>query len=177
MSDLARAVLLLSAAVNPPRLAGLTSRLGRAPVAGGAALGGAVLTVLAVASGPLLDGLEISEPTLRVAAGLVAAAAGLWHLVGPAPSPWDVGPGRGASLAPVAFPVLLRPEVVLSALSTGAQDGVWVAVLASTVALALGGLALVRPADSRVVRAAGRLVGALLVVLGVALVVGGVLAV
>ena len=79
------AALLL--ALNPARAAFGVPRAGRSPrsvvgvAAAGAAIGGLAVCAAAAVGGPLLDALDVSEPSFRIAAGVVAALAGAGDLV------------------------------------------------------------------------------------------------
>jgi small neutral amino acid transporter SnatA (MarC family) len=176
VSEFARLLVLYVAAVNPLRLLGTVRGADPAGSTAGGLVSLAGILLLAALSEPLLDGLDISEPTARVAAGLVAASAGLWHLIGPRPQAWEAASGLRSGLVPIAFPVLLRPEVALLAVSAGADEGVLSTAVAAAVGIAIGVLALRRSAEPpRVARAGARLLGAVLVLLGIDLVVDGVL--
>jgi small neutral amino acid transporter SnatA (MarC family) len=177
------AALLL--ALNPARAAFGVPRAGRSPrtVAGVAAAGGAIggLTVCAAAAagGPLLEALDASDASFRVAAGIIAAVAGAADLFRRPPAPEPALPGWRAALIPVAIPVVARPVLLVLALGAGADQG----VLPSAGAMAIGvalltGLAAAWPTEGprgRVLRWAGRLLAAGLVACGVILTIDGVL--
>jgi small neutral amino acid transporter SnatA (MarC family) len=179
------AVLVL--ALNPVRAALGVPRAGRPrrTVAGLAALGGALggLAVCAAAAvgGPLLEAVDVSEPSFRVAAGILAALAGAADLLRRPPPPEPALPGWRAALVPVAIPVVARPALLVLALGAGADRGV--AVSAAAVALGIVLLtALAAGWDpegpaARVLRWASRVLAAALVAGGVLLAVDGVLAV
>jgi small neutral amino acid transporter SnatA (MarC family) len=179
------AVLLL--ALNPARAAFGVPRGGRRPraVAEVAAVGG-VLGALAVCfaalvGGPLLDGLDVSESSFRIAAGIVAALAGAVDLFRPPPSPEPALHGLRAALVPVAVPLVARPALLVLALGAGADVGALEAVGAMAVGVALlTAAAAACPTDGpggRVLRWAGRLLAAGLVAFGVLLTLDGILAV
>jgi small neutral amino acid transporter SnatA (MarC family) len=163
------------AALNPAARAARLRHLDDRRALLGALVTVAVVAAIAGLSGPLLDAGDISGPNVRVAAGLVLTAAGLVELVRGRGPEQDLPPGPWAAVVPVAFPVLLQPQVGLLALSAGADHGVAVTALAAlgalVVFLAAGrvGTALLIPL--------GRLLGAMGVVAGTALVVDGVLSV
>ena len=100
----------------------------RRTVAGLAAVGGAIggLAVCAAASvaDPLLDALDVSDPSFRIAAGVVARIAGAPTCSGGRPAPEPALPGRRAALVPVAMPVVARPALLVLALGAGADRGV-----------------------------------------------------
>jgi small neutral amino acid transporter SnatA (MarC family) len=175
----------LLVALNPARAAFAVPRAGRSPraVAGLAAVGGAIggLAVCAVAAvgEPLLDALDVSEPSFRVAAGIVAVLAGATDLFRRAPAPEPALAGRRAALIPVALPVVARPALVVMALGAGADQGVLVSAAAMATGTALlTALAAGWPTEGpgvRGLRWAGRLLAAGLVACGVILAIDGVL--
>jgi hypothetical protein len=122
---------------------------------------GAGLVVLAVAFGDdLLDALDISPESFRIAAGLVLGTAGARTLVWPEPGP---GP----------FPaVLVTPDLACLALSFGADEAAWKVFAAAAVALPLLMAAIARPRGPMVV--AAQFLAALELVVAVALIVSGV---
>lgn len=130
------AILLLVAVVNPARrraeLADDT-----AVVAAGAALTLTVLVLLGWWGESLIDALDISAPTLRVGVGLVLGGRGLIDLVRGLPQPGEGLTGRGGAVMPVFFPVLLRPELALVAISVSVDAGRGAMVLAATIGLGL----------------------------------------
>jgi small neutral amino acid transporter SnatA (MarC family) len=104
---------------------------------GGAAGALLVLAASAVAP-PLLDALDVSDPSFRTAAGIVAVVAGVADLFRRSPRPEPALPGRRAALVPVAVPLVARPALLVLALGAGADRG----ILPSTVAMAIGMAAL-----------------------------------
>jgi small neutral amino acid transporter SnatA (MarC family) len=174
-------------ALNPARAGFGVPRAGRSPrtVAGvaavGGVLGGLAVCAAATAGDPLLEALDVSEPSFRIAAGIVAGLAGAADLFRRPPPPEPALAGWRAALIPVAIPVVARPALLVLALGAGADQG----VLPSAGAMALGiallaGLAAGWPTEGpggRVLRWAGRLLAAALVACGVILAVDGVLAV
>ena len=76
----------------------------------------------AAVGGPLLDALDVSEPSFRVAAGIVAALAGAVDLFRRPPSPEPALAGWRAALVPVAIPVVARPALLVLALGAGADQ-------------------------------------------------------
>jgi small neutral amino acid transporter SnatA (MarC family) len=179
------AVLLL--ALNPPRAAFAVPREGRSrravvrlAVAGGA-IGALVVFVAALAGDPLLDLLDVSEPSFRLAAGIVAAVAGAADLFRRPPAPEPALPGWRAALVPVAIPAVARPALVVLALGAGADERVLASVRAMLLAIALlTVLAALWPTDGAQGRAlswASRLLAAGLVACGVILAIDGILAV
>jgi small neutral amino acid transporter SnatA (MarC family) len=178
------AVATLVLATNPPRRRAALSVDETTTVALGATLAAVALVVVAAVSGPLLDALDVSAPNARIAAGLVLAVVSLHDLVWKPPPSGAALPGRAAALVPVCFPVLLRPEVALVALSLGADHGVAAALLAATLGAAavtgwhaLGAARRERPVFTRVERGLGVVDAGLAAALAVALVADGVLAI
>jgi small neutral amino acid transporter SnatA (MarC family) len=177
------AALLL--ALNPARAAFAIPRAGQAPreavglaVLGGA-LGGAAVCLVAAAGDPLLDALDVSEPSFRLAAGVVAAVAGIADLFRRPPSPEPALPGWRAALIPVAIPAVARPALLVMAIGAGADRSALVAVAAMVAAVGLlAGLTAWCPTDGPRGRALGwarRLLAVGLVACGVLLAVDGLL--
>ena len=177
--------LALILALNPARAAFGIPRAGRPaemPVrlaALGGAIGGLVVLVLAAVADPLLDALDVSAPSLQTAAGIVAAIAGAADIFRRPPPPEPSLAGWRAALVPVAIPVVLRPALVVLALSAGAEEGVPVTV--GAVVLGVGLLTAfaangpVEGARGRVLRWSARLLAAGLVACGVVLAIDGIL--
>ena len=123
------AALLL--ALNPARAAFGIPRAGRSrarpspawPPLGGA-IGGLLVCAAAAVGDPLLDALDVSDPSFRLAAGIVAAVAGAADLFRRPPAPEPALPGWRAALVPVAIPVVARPALLVLALGAGADHGV-----------------------------------------------------
>jgi small neutral amino acid transporter SnatA (MarC family) len=193
------AVALLLA-LNPVRAAFAVPRAGRSPLdasgpaaggrsprsavglaAAGGLIGGLAVCAAAAVGAPLLDALDVSDPSFRAAVGIVAVVAGITDLFRRPPSPEPSLPGWRAALVPVAIPVVARPALLVLALGAGADQG----ALVSAAAMALGvalliGLAALGPPDGprgRALRWAARLLAAGLVACGVVLTIDGVLAV
>jgi small neutral amino acid transporter SnatA (MarC family) len=178
------AVLLL--ALNPARAAFGVPRGGRSArdvaelAALGGLAGGLAVCVVALLGDPLLDALDVSESSFRIAAGIVAALTGAIDVFRRPPSPEPALEGRRAALVPVAIPLVARPALIVLALGAGADSGALVAVGAMAVGVALLTAAVTRPIDGprgRVLRWAARLLALGLVALGVVLALDGILAV
>lgn len=172
-------------ALNPARAAFGVPRARRSPrtVAGvavvGGVIGGLAVCGTATAGGPLLDALDVSEPSFRVAAGIVAAVAGAADLFRRAPRAEPALSGWRAALVPVAIPMVARPALLVLALGAGADRGALVSAAAMAMGIALlaalaAGCSTEGP-EGRVLRWAGRLLAAALVACGVLLAVDGVL--
>jgi small neutral amino acid transporter SnatA (MarC family) len=177
------AVLVLL--LNPARAAFGVPRAGRSPrdvigvAAAGGAIGGLAVCAAAAVADPLLDALDVSDPSFRTAAGIVAGLAGAIDLFRRPPSPEPALPGRRAALVPVAIPLVARPALVVVALGAGADQGVLVsaAAIATGVAVLVGLVAAV-PTEGpggRVLWWASRLLAAALVAGGVLLTVDGIM--
>jgi small neutral amino acid transporter SnatA (MarC family) len=172
-------------ALNPARAAFGVPRNGRSPreaiavAALGGTIGGVGVCVVAALADPLFDAIDVSDPSFRVAAGIVAGIAGIADLFRRPPPPEPSLPGWRAALVPVAVPVAARPALVVLALGAGADQGVLVsaAAIAFGVALLVGLVARVPTggAAGRALRWAGRALAAGLVACGVILTVDGVL--
>jgi small neutral amino acid transporter SnatA (MarC family) len=163
---------LLLTVVNPPRHAGTAP--GRAPWTATAVAVGA-LALVAVLAEPLLDALDITTPTWRMTAGIVVALAGARDLLHGRAAVIEDG---GNAVVPLAFPVLLRPEVVFVAAIVALDAPVVAAIVGAAVAVALGAWAATRSVTNSALTAGGaRVLGAVAIALGMDLIVDGVLAV
>jgi small neutral amino acid transporter SnatA (MarC family) len=172
-------------ALNPARAAFAVPRTGRSrrTVAGvsvaGGTIGGLAVCAAALAADPLLDALDVSDPSFRIAAGIVAVVTGAADLLRRPPPPEPALAGRRAALVPVAIPAVARPALLVAALGAGADGRVLVSAAAMAVGVAaLTALAVACPTEGpggRVLRWSGRLLAAGLVACGVLLAVDGVL--
>lgn len=169
------AVLLVVAAVNPVRRRYELPE-DRRQVALGSALTLSVLVALGLAGEQLLEALDITVPTFRVAVGLVlalVAAAELFRRLsggGPAPD------GHAGASVPVLFPVLLRPEVALVAVVVAADAGIGWLVVGLLVALADVVWWAERIRTPRIDRALAAVLSVVAIVLAIDLIVDGVFA-
>ena len=125
------ALVAFLVAVNPPVIAASLPRsVSMRAIAIAAALAAALVLVAAGLSQPLLDLLDVSAPTFRVAAGVVLAVAGLrWVVVG-ARQQDDEDPQGWALVTR-----FVTPQLVAVAITFGVDDGVITAGLAGAVAL------------------------------------------
>ena len=137
------ALVALVAVVNPPRLAPALGNL--APLlsdstsirrARGVIIGGVgalvavlALSVVAVGAERLLDAIDVSPATMRVAAGLVLLLAVVRDLIAGRPGAEPALSGWGAALVPVAIPFVARPELAILVVSVATVEGLGVAVL------------------------------------------------
>ncbi|MBU1226298.1 MAG: hypothetical protein KJ698_03660 [Actinobacteria bacterium] len=170
------------AAVNPlrtrlaiPEHEGGRARMGVLAAGALVALGG--VAALSGGSGPILEALEVSPETFRLAAGIVVSVAAMVTLARSRPAEEPEAPGAAAALWPVAYPRLLSVEVVALALTTGTKEGVAATLVAAVIALgaavAVGTIRRTGFAD-RVLLNTGRLVVLLLVIVAVFLMVDGI---
>jgi small neutral amino acid transporter SnatA (MarC family) len=145
-------------------------------VAAGTMVALVVLVVLAAASEPVLDALDINLGTYRLGAGVVIALAGVrWLVAGPvAPVPEPEEDSRLAGF--VAFPVLLTPGAAVLALSVGAEHGTATAAWTAAVAVVLGGLGLYlrRSLPHLLMNGLVRMLGAVATVVGVIVAIDGI---
>jgi small neutral amino acid transporter SnatA (MarC family) len=141
-------------------------------VAGGVTI--AVGAVLASLASGLLDQLDVSAPTFRLGAGLVIAVVGVHDLAAGAPKLEPSLRGWRAGFVPLAFPLLVNPAFGAAALMAGADHGVATPVVATLVGVAILVVLSTTAAHARVLRGVGRIVGAAMIILGIALAVDGV---
>jgi small neutral amino acid transporter SnatA (MarC family) len=198
-------VIAVLAATNPFERRAALAALGttdRRAVAVGALVALVAYAVAAAVATDLLDGLDVSPATARVAAGLVLAVRALLDLAGPLTRtvPERAGPSSGragggpvgedrpntvaglaTALVPVAFPVLVRPELALVVVAFAASERAWWCLGAAAVGLALLVALPERAHDGRngrggrAERSAGQATAAVTAALAVATVIGGVL--
>lgn len=177
--------IVLVLALNPARAAFAVPRADRTQrdvigvCAAGGAIGGLAVVAAAALADPLLDALDVSDPSFRVAAGIVAGLAGVSDLFRRPPQPEPALPGRRAALVPVAIPAVARPALLVVAIGAGADQGVLVSVGAMAAGVAvLTGLVAGVPPDGprgRVLLWASRLLAAGLVAVGAILTVDGIM--
>jgi small neutral amino acid transporter SnatA (MarC family) len=171
-------LLALLAAVNPLAVAvALWPRERRLLIAVAAAIALAVAVVCAAVSDPILDALDVTLGTFRVAAAVVLGLAGARWLVVGAPTVGADGPaaGPGRVVVPLLIPVLITPQLVMVSVSVGADEGVVLVAVGAAVSLALAWIAAIAPKRHRGGWTAGvRLVAALAVAAAVGLAVDGV---
>jgi small neutral amino acid transporter SnatA (MarC family) len=170
--------LALLLALNPARAAFAVPRRSAGIAAGGAALGGLAVCIVSLLADPLLDALDVSDSSFRLAAAVVAVIAGAGDLFRRPPAREPALAGWKAALVPVAIPVVARPALLILAVGAGADHsaGVTAAAMAIGVALLSGlvaGVSTEGP-DGRVLRWAARLLAAGLIACGVVLGVDGV---
>jgi small neutral amino acid transporter SnatA (MarC family) len=167
------------AAVNPARLRPLLpqqdDRTYWAPVLSGAAAALGVCFVLVAVSTDLLEGLAITPETWRIAAGMIATIMG-WRILATPGRPEEPRlRGRWEALVPVAFPLLLTPELIGLVSIFGATEpatrSIGGLVVAVAIAVGSGAIAHRRPT---LWLAGARFFAALLILAGLAMVVEGI---
>ena len=166
-------LLALVTSVNPCRLR-LVLPERRVAVALGALIALGSGAAVAAVGDALLDALDITPETFRLASAVVLALEGARALVLARPAREPELGGLGAAAVPVAFPLLLTPGVVMLALTAGGDDIVGWAVGALAVAYALVLLSTFTPRSTRadaLLAAGGRLLGAAEIAAGIALAV------
>jgi small neutral amino acid transporter SnatA (MarC family) len=162
---------LFIVAVNPAAVAASVPRSALFRARAKVAFVTTVVTVVVLAgcSGPLLDWLDVSTPTFRVATGVVLGlAAGRWVVMG-------AGPIASGDRVPI-LTILLSPQLVAVAITAGADVGAVGAGSAAVVALVVSGAAVYWQGfwEMAVWSWATRLVGVAGVAVALALVVDGV---
>ena len=166
------------AAVNPAAVAlVLWPRERAAAVAIAAAVTWGLVLAAAGFSEPLLDLLDVSAATFRIATGVVVGLAGArWLVFGASPVDVDTAPGTWQRIGvPLLIPALVTPQLAMVAISTGADDGMLVAASTAAPALLLAGIAATVVKRRRVGwLVAVRFLGALGILGAFALVVDGV---
>ncbi len=174
-----RAWFAILTAVNPLAVAAEIGPPKRTVVLAVAAiLTWALAFVGAVASRPVLDALDVTPETFRIAAGIVLVIVGVRWVAISAGRVADGGAeGWGQLLVPYLVPVLVTPHLAMVSISTGADEGVIVVTAAAGVSLALALAAAAVRARTVVVDAGVRMVGAIAVAVALALIVDGVRAV
>ena len=170
------------AALNPtrtrlgvPEYSDGKARMG--PLASGAAIGLGALLALAALARSLLDALEISPETFRIAAGLVLVIVAARMLFVSVPPAEPVPDGAGAALWPVAYPRVISPETITLVLTSAASDGVGAmlpGLVSATVVLVALGLIRTGSLSKRVLANLGRVLAVALVLVGIWLALQGV---
>ena len=178
-------LLVLVAAWNPVRSALGVPRAGRPrdePIrlaALGGGLGAVVVALFAALGVWFLGAIDVSDASLRIAAGVVAALGAIADLIRSAPPPDPSLPGRRAALVPVAVPLSIRPALLVVAISAAADHGWWLTLVG--VAVALATFCTVTPVvdreavSGRLARWVVRLTAILLAGAGILVVINGVL--
>ena len=172
------AALAVMAAVNPPRRrAALPEPTAPAIAVTGAAVAWLAMVVAAAVSGPLLDAFSVSPPNIQIAAGLVLLVRAMVDVALPPGRESARLTGRWQAVVPVAFPLLIRPEVALLALSAGAEMGVTRTAAFAVPAYLAAAVVLAFWRGDRTARAVGVVLSITGVAVAIDLVIDGVLAV
>ena len=189
--DFLRAVVSFFAIIDPVGnllfFAVIVEGIGRREraVAAGLAVGVAMalLAVFAVAGNDVLDFLNISSASFRIAAGALLALPAIRLVEQGSPLHARLGsPGRAreAAVVPLATPLLAGPGALAAATSfaerfgRGVTVGAAGTVLAVTLAAFLGTAVLQRWIPEGVLRTATRIVGVLLAAIAVDFIVTGI---
>ena len=108
------------------------------PVLGVGAVGGAVVLFgIAALSGWLLDALDVSHPSIRLAAAGLCVLSAAVDLFRPRPPAIAAPPGWLGALTPVAIPFVLRPALLIAGWSIVADHGLALYGLALLIAIGL----------------------------------------
>jgi small neutral amino acid transporter SnatA (MarC family) len=131
--------------------------------------------LIVAVSTDLLDALDITPETWRIAAGIVVGIAGIRVLALPQRAEEPELQGMWRALVPVAFPLLFTPELVALVTIYGSTESAGHAIagvaVAAALGLATGVLVLRRPS---LWLATARFLGAVLILGGIALVIEGI---
>jgi small neutral amino acid transporter SnatA (MarC family) len=169
-------LVVLLAAINPPRLRphlDVRERPGETLTAAVVVLLiGALLIAFATA---ILDAFAITDETWHIGVGAVGALVGARMLIAPKLDGIETPDGWAATAAPFVFPLLLTPQLVVLTILLGATESKAAAVgwLAAALALTVGA-ATVPHRRPGLWSAAARFLGAVLVILSIALIVAGI---
>ena len=169
------AILLVVAVFNPVRRRSEVP-VDQRQVAVGAGLALVAFMALGLAGGTLLDWLDITVPTFRVAVGLVVAVVAVKDVFTAPPTGGPVEPGLSGAVAPVFFPVLFRPEAALVAVLVGADAAPGWLLVGATLALLDPVFWAERSRNARMDRALGAAISVAAIALAVDLLVDGVFA-
>lgn len=174
--SLSIAILAMVAALSPPRRSlELDGRVGARVAFVGSGIAAATFVAVAASSGPLLDSLDISEPNIRIASGLVVGLRAIADVFVRARLETAWLAGSMAAVVPVALPTLMRPEIAILALSVGADLGVWRSALVAVVGYGLAAVAVTGWNHRPAVQWAAAAFSAVAVVVAVDLIIDGVL--
>ncbi len=131
--------------------------------------------LFALLSDPLLEVLNVSGSSSRIAAGVAVVVVGIRDLFLQPPPPEPALAGWRAGIVPMAFPSLLTPALLILAVSAGSERGVVTAFGLVGAAVLLAGLIVVANVRGTYRRAAA--VGSAGVVIGTLLTLNGVTAI
>lgn len=185
MTEYWELLVVLTAAINPPATAAVSSSFANSAqrralaVATGVVFGTGLVMGAAFSAKPLLSSLELSHETFRLAAGAILVVTGAretWRggppLVAIPERAWEQG------IYPLGIPLFASPAGLTATIALAADGavgplttlGAALPVLAVAAAAAL----CARREEAGIWRAAAQLVGALSVMVGVAFVVAGI---
>lgn len=164
-------------AVNPPRLrphlAGDSDRAAPGQLLLGAAVVAVAGLLLVMSADGILDMLDISDETWRLAAGVVCLLVGVRALL--VPGLGEMPGSQQQGLVPIAFPLLLTPQLAALAILFGATEPITTAwgwlVVGVAAGAATGRLQHRRPA---LWLALANSLAAVLIVVGTALIIAGI---
>jgi small neutral amino acid transporter SnatA (MarC family) len=171
-------VLAMMAAANPFRALAARPAGARLETLATAVLATLALTwVSAAVSGPLLDLVDVTGPSARIAAGIALLVVALKDVFAAPPTPEPALPGWRGGMIPLALPVVFSPALALLAVAGAAERGVAFTLMAAAIALVPVAAALtIAPARQRV-RAMTAFAGALGTGLAALVVLDGVYAI
>ena len=167
-------ILGFVAAANPSRVAAAAPERPSRDllVTFGATFLGATF-VTALLGGPLLDLIDITGPSARIAAGIALLVVALKDVILRPPQPEPALAGSKAGVVPLAFPVAFTPAVALLSIAGAADRGVAVAVGTAVAAVVIVAAVILGPKALRsrvavsTLGAAGAGIAALVVLDGV----------
>lgn len=169
------------AAVNPFRSRGSIpedegGRARAVPLVIGGLLTVGSVAVVAWWSAPILNAMQITPETFKIAAGFVAVLTGGYAFVVAVPASEPELGGWRAGVWPVWYPRLFGPEVMALAITAGAGNGVGASTGATAVAVAalLACLPVRGGVARRMLVWSGRIASAALIVVGIFLAIDGV---
>ena len=118
-------------AANPFRIAACAPTdpdTRRRAVAVAALLSFAAVGLLAGLSEPILESLNVSGSSSRIAAGAAVLVVGIRDLFTQPPAPEPALDGWRAGIFPMAFPAILTPALAILAISAGSERGAVITV-------------------------------------------------
>jgi small neutral amino acid transporter SnatA (MarC family) len=139
-------VLASLAAANPFRAASASPTDDRPrAVAVAFSVSTLAVIVLAVTSAPMLDTIDITGSSARIAAGIALVAVSLKDVLTAPPKPEPALTGWKAGIVPLTIPATFSPAMALLAIAGGADRGAVVATAAIVPALLVAAVAALRP--------------------------------
>ena len=165
-------------AANPFRVGACAPSLGatrRQAIALAVAVTVGAVAALTALRSPILDLLNVSGSSSRIAAGVAVLVVGLRDLFSQPPTPEPALKGRLAGIVPLAFPAIFSPALAILAISAAAERGSGTALGIIGAAILVIGLSVAIGVRATYWRAAT--VGSGGVVLGMLLTLNGVAAI